>query len=385
MDFLKESIMIVALDFPHSITNNSYKEKLVAYLKDVSKEFMGEDELALLLNHLDDMLISNHLIRSMNSFIRSYEEQIAIRPDIIEHMNYIKSIPQPEQRTSEWYSFRYNHITASNAWKAYSNKEKVKNQLIYEKCKPMDVSKYNACLSENPMSWGHKYEPVTIQLYEMFNNTTISEFGCIEHPIHTFLAASPDGIVTGNNNFGRMIEVKNVVSRIITGIPKEDYYIQMQLQMEVCNLDECDFIETKFVEYASYMDYMEDGSGCFTRDNKYKGVIKVYVRNNEEFIYEYMDLNCSNVEEWLDSKDTNYEWFKDVYWKLDVYSCVFVPRCKLWFDRTFEEIQYIWNIIVKERENGEYVARQPTKRVKKDIIKLNSCLITNYNDLMSNE
>jgi len=59
-----------------------------------------------------------------------------------------------------------------------------------------------------------------------------------------------------------MIEVKNVVSRVITGIPKEDYYIQMQLQMEVCDLNECDFVETKFIEYDSYNDYIEDGSGC---------------------------------------------------------------------------------------------------------------------------
>ena len=29
----------------------------------------------------------------------------------------------------------------------------------------------------------------------------------------------------------------------------------MQLQMEVCDLDECDFLETQFVEFESYKDY----------------------------------------------------------------------------------------------------------------------------------
>jgi len=36
----------------------------------------------------------------------------------------------------------------------------------------------------------------------------------------------------------------------INGIPKEDYWIQMQIQIEVCNLSECDFEKTKFTEYC---------------------------------------------------------------------------------------------------------------------------------------
>ena len=63
-------------------------------------------------------------------------------------------------------------------------------------------------------------------IYEHKYSTKIQDFGCIEHQTHPFLAASPDGIVTGKNNFGRMIEIKNVVSRDINGIPKTDYYIQ---------------------------------------------------------------------------------------------------------------------------------------------------------------
>jgi len=93
---------------------------------------------------------------------------------------------------------------------------------------------------------------------------------------------------------------------VITGIPKEDYYIQMQLQMEVCDLNECDFVETKFIEYDSYNDYIEDGSGCFTHDEKYKGIIKVYINNNEQYVYDYMDIHCTNIEEWLDNKNRKY-------------------------------------------------------------------------------
>jgi len=88
-----------------------------------------------------------------------------------------------------------------------------------------------------------------------------------------------------------------------------------------------------------------------------------------------MDIHCSNIDEWMDSYNKEYEWFKNVYWKLDVYSCVYVPRCKLWFNQTFSEIQNVWDIIVKERETGEYMTRQPTKRIKKELVHLNDCLI----------
>ena len=40
---------------------------------------------------------------------------------------------------------------------------------------------------------------------------------------------------------GRMLEVKNMYNRDINGIPKEEYWIQMQIQLETCNLECCDF------------------------------------------------------------------------------------------------------------------------------------------------
>ena len=169
------------------------------------------------------------------------------------------------QKTAEWYKFRKEHITASNAWKAFGTPAS-KNQLIYEKCVPLqdtnkgtetsegietseDTKIITPNLSENAMTWGHMFEPLTRMLYESINNTSVLDFGCIEHQQYPFLAASPDGIIVGPNNYGRMLEIKNVVSREINGIPKLDYYIQTQLQMEVCGLNECDFVETKFTEF----------------------------------------------------------------------------------------------------------------------------------------
>jgi hypothetical protein len=90
----------------------------------------------------------------------------------------------------------------------------------------------------------------------------VEDFGCIQHPTYKFLGASPDGIIieSSTGRYGRMLEIKNPVSREITGIPKKEYWVQMQLQMEVCNLDDCDFLETKFVEYHDFDSYRDDSA-----------------------------------------------------------------------------------------------------------------------------
>jgi len=80
------------------------------------------------------------------------------------------------------------------------------------------------------------------------------------HINHSFIGASPDGINVDpkSDRYGRMIEIKNIVNRDITDKPKEEYWIQMQVQMETCDLDECDFIETRFKEYESPEAYADD-------------------------------------------------------------------------------------------------------------------------------
>uniref|UniRef100_A0A6C0JL16 YqaJ viral recombinase domain-containing protein n=1 Tax=viral metagenome TaxID=1070528 RepID=A0A6C0JL16_9ZZZZ len=284
-----------------------------------------------------------------------------------QHIQILKSLPQPAQKTSEWYKFRHEHITASNAWKAFGTQSS-KNQLIYEKCKPIEVkeSKNNGALSENPLTWGHKFEPLTRMIYEDINQTQIEDFGCIEHPTYTFLAASPDGIVTGPNNFGRMIEIKNVVSREINGVPKTDYYIQTLLQMEVCNLNECDFVETKFVEYPSYLDFIQN-------DNKRKGIIAVFVVN-AEYRYVYMPFTIkteADTNNWMDSvMDYEGEWIKNIYWYLDTYSCILIKRKSDWFNYAIPILQDIWNTICIERQ-GDYSLRAPKKRNNKIHININ--------------
>lgn len=282
----------------------------------------------------------------------------------------LQNIPQPEQRTPEWYVFRNSTLTASNIYKIFCT-ESSQSQLILEKCQASDPSKYKNNNLNSSMHWGQKYEPVSILYYEHLNNTKVSEFGCIPHANYSFIAASPDGIVCDENSpiYGRMLEIKNVVSREINGTPKMEYWIQMQLQMEVCNLNECDFLETKFLEYFGVEDYKEDYDAN-VYSNTHCGFIMQFSINNEDVHYEYPPFILHDVEsdaysEWTElmlEKNKEHSYVRNIYWKLETISCVLVLRNKLWFKHIQPYIETFWNALVSEKNDGSYVNRLNNKR-----------------------
>jgi len=317
---------------------------------------------------------------------------------ISEKIEYLRNIPQPIQRTPEWYIFRHNLITASNAYKAFENQPTI-NQLIYEKCQPLKINTVNEENDEktkmintnSTLHWGQKYEPLSVMIYEYLYNTKVEDFGCIQHKIYKFIGASPDGINIDINSdrYGRMLEIKNVVNREITGIPKKEYWIQMQLQMEVCDLDDCDFLETKFIEYADFNSFYEDtfittNSEIYktylsAKDGNYKGIIIYFHTKEGRPHYEYMPLKISssdNINEWealtiskYESEPYNYTFIKNIYWKLEKISCIYVQRNKKWFEDNIKQLGKIWNTIEEERITG-FEHRAPTRKIKKELTKL---------------
>tara|TARA_B100000683_G_scaffold83636_1_gene82536 strand:- start:3846 stop:5345 length:1500 start_codon:yes stop_codon:yes gene_type:complete len=286
-----------------------------------------------------------------------------------EKIAYLESVPQPDQRTDEWYHFRHKYLTASSLWKVFSTAGS-QNNLIYSKCSPLDTEKFKRFSLDSPMHWGNKYEPVSILWYEHTYNTRVSDFGCIPHENIEYIAASPDGINTlpTSSRYGRMLEVKNIVNREITGIPKTEYWIQMQIQMEVCKLEECDFLETRFIEYDSVDDFKADGTFTVSKDDKLKGIIMHFADKDNRPIYEYPPLfqTETEFEIWESTMMKKYEsmtWIQNLYWKLEEISCVLVLRNSFWFDAVLPELNSFWKIIQKEKESG-YEHRAPKRRAK---------------------
>lgn len=389
-DELIESIEIILLDIientdPIYMHDYDFEKNLHNNIYSNFSNSLDEEEFdSIYYDIIEQLYVNNGMIK------RSYKSSYALQyyndnhVCAYEQIDYLKSVKQPEQRTEEWYVFRAEHITGSNAWKIFSTSESTQNQLKYEKLQPKNmvtIANNRSNMSDNPLNWGHKYEPLTTKLYEYYNDVVVSEFGCIPHKNIPFLAASPDGIVTSDHLNGRMIEIKNVVSREITQTPKMEYWIQMQIQMEVCDLDECDFVETKFLEYETYSDFIND-TETYT-----KGMICVIMETTQEstrFIYEYSPL-FENNEVQLDSfsmyvynkydidieKDNSsqnkvYTWVKNIYWKLETYSNVLVLRNRDWFNQAFCIMKEFWDGICEDKKcEDSYMKYQPKKRIKK--------------------
>lgn len=401
------------IDNPNVISEPNFHEILLEEIKEIfyiqmedhilTSDFIEEDMNELIEDAFQIYITIFHTERT--TYINEDEtENINNMPAITDNeleiiskkIQGLRELPQPVQRTAEWYQFRWNLITASNAWKAFES-QKIVNQLIYEKCQPLqtigdEMGEYEDIKMVNTnttLHWGQKYEPLSVMLYELLYDSKVEDFGCIQHPLYKFIGASPDGIVVKSNTgrYGYMLEIKNIVNREINGIPKKEYWVQMQLQMEVCDLDKCDFLETKFNEYPDYESYKNDSiistfegnefkSFTTTADGNYKGIIIYFHTKEGKPHYEYMPLtiwtpdDVANWEESMvhkyESAPYNYVFIKFIYWKLEKISCVLVLRNRVWFENNIGQLEKVWKIIEEERVSG-YEHRAPSKKAKKEL------------------
>ena len=316
--------------------------------------------------------IDNYLKQSIviKNPIYTEQEVISISEQIIE----LKKIPQPEQRTPEWYTFRNNRLTASDLGTIIGvNPYEQYNTIVLKKCgieKPFYMNKN--------ILRGVKYEEVICKIYEYRNHVKIFEYGCIPHPTIGHFGASPDGIVESesiNKNYvGRMLEIKCPGSRPITGFIPEYYHAQVQGQLEVCNLEYCDFVECKIDEYKTDDDYFNDyykldleKRNHLQENGLEKGVvIETFDKNLGKNIFYYSELGMSRKEiktwenECFDKilENENMEYLTTTYWKATEYNELLIKRDKEWWNKEcLPKINKFWDDVLENR-------KRPVEKIK---------------------
>lgn len=382
-DYIKE--------FGYNMSKVNFKEEMTeeiahilfqSFLDSHACEDGDYDDIAMIVGDNINLLYDYRGIPDRSVY--NHERLYATPPNsLIEKIRALQDVKQPVQRSQEWYQERQSIITASNIWKVFASDAQY-NSFIYDKCQssPIETKSGNVNTSSS-LHWGVKYEPLTVMLYESRFKTRVGAFGCIKHPVHEFIGASPDGINVDETSalYGRMIEIKNIVNREITGIPAEAYWVQMQIQMEVCDLDGCDFVETRFKEY-------DDEEAFFLDETNERGVILHFISNqlsedgSNPPIYHYMPLNLavdkSAVDAWIAEKRAQVRGkevlFRAIFWYLDEFSCVFVPRNKTWFECALPKLTDAWTTIQTERVSG-FDHRAPKKRLVDESHNKSVCLI----------
>ena len=264
----------------------------------------------------------------------------------------------PAQRSPEWYVFRENMITASDWGKVMgyigSEVELLRNKL--------GITKFNGNAATQ---FGTKYEPVATSIYERRMGKQIVDFGCLRHPNPDlfFLGASPDGI----SEDGVMLEIKCPTSREILPIPTTYYWAQMQGQMEICDLERCDFLECKIEEYADEEAYLEDMSQDSSRES---GVVASFKKKDGTLLHEYSPffLQGEPLQEWiiknirektiLPKFADRLEYLGASYWYIKFYQCVPVFRDREWFAEAKEKLAEFYEKWQHYKSLGEDGIRQ---------------------------
>jgi len=162
------------------------------------------------------------------------------------------------------------------------------------------------------LDMGNRYEPIVKSLYEQRHGVTITATGLKRYrEPWTFITASPDGYCKEHNC---LMEFK-VRKQLSDKVPMK-YWVQMQVQMAVWDIDSCMYCENVIDEVTS-----DDGTDDGTNDGIRAG---------------YQALPGDPVR----------------YWKLVDYREQMVHRNHQWWESVFDQICSCWNLIEQGRSSG---------------------------------
>jgi putative phage-type endonuclease len=267
----------------------------------------------------------------------------------IQELNRLLNIPKSSaQKSIEWKLKRHNHINASEANAVLGGSRK---SLLISKANPLDeTSNSSGAATEH----GTLFEPISNEIHSFKIKKKIYEFESIEHPVYHFIAASPDGITED----GDLVEYKNPKTRKIVGVPKKDYWVQTQFQMEVTNLARCQFVECSYNHYLCLEDFLES-------NDEFKGVIIVYfdLEQKKHVIYSPLNMSSDEYFSWYENekdKINKNNMLDEIHielswWGLKQYSCFTVYRDKQWFNDTLPIFKEFWNEVIECRKNPSLI------------------------------
>jgi len=173
----------------------------------------------------------------------------------------LKEWKRIKQKSNEWFDARNKVITASDVSSILEvNPFTSKYEVLQNKISPQDPVESIAT------KWGEFHEPLARDFYETMplfeGERRVHEVGLVCHPKYKWLAASPDGIVESlepsSKNRWWLLEIKCPFNREFKNkghkIPSY-IWIQIQIQMEVCNLPSCHLLQCKYskIEDTSHL------------------------------------------------------------------------------------------------------------------------------------
>jgi len=263
------------------------------------------------------------------------------------NLDRLLSLPQIPQRTYEWYIQGKQVLTASEFSNIFGTPRAVRT-LAFQKVMPAEMSgkltNRLACPTTEmgPFDWGVRFEPVVKQVLSSRWGCKIVDTGRLMHPTDPLLAASPDGILydaAEPARVGRLLEIKCPITRAVNGTIPFEYWCQMQIQMEVTGIDECEYVEAKIqsatAKGGAVPDMIPEGHVWLLYDAATEKMMYAYT---EEEKASFQAQGCTELE--------------IIPWRVEKLFIKTVVRDRGWFESTWGKRNEFW-AIVGEARRGE--------------------------------
>ena len=251
--------------------------------------------------------ISDQLTETARDWFAAHHATLceSVPPAPATEMAALQAKPQVSQHSADWYAQRRNRLTASEFAQILDGR---RDALLRSKIAPLvegapidraptaPVAIAQPDGEMNATSWGHRFEPVVRDIFELESagvGTVCDTLGRFTHSTIPWLSASPDGVVLSGPLAGRLVEIKSPKTRVPGTFVPDEYYIQMQIQMEVCDRDAVEFVEAQFAQRPTELAgesvavSPQDSAACDAA--RWKGMIEVYgyLDQPETWTYRY--------------------------------------------------------------------------------------------------
>lgn len=341
--------------------------------EDLANDCLLTDVEHATASHIISLYNEQHK-RAIHTRVRSL-----LTPELIQHMNELCDRPQVEQRTETWYAQMRSILGASELDDIFAS-PRVRGLLVMAKANPQTRPSQNLAVFSNRMTafdWGIRFEPIVKMIYEYKYSAEIKELGRLISSADSRLSASPDGLVYSGPRGGRLIEIKCPVTREPDGTISRKYYTQMQSQLFVTGLTECDFVEVVFNSlYSSPISRIASTDNTDNTDkSEYNGQILLIETTDEDYnitySYAYSPVNHEGDFNPTDLKSGQVI-VERIPWSVHRWYEQIVRADPAWWSKVKPAVDLFWEDVEKARR-GEFILPNSSRapRVKKQ----ESCLI----------
>ena len=173
----------------------------------------------------------------------------------------------------------------------YSNMSDMNKDMSKSKVTDIDI----ALLSKSEIP---PYKEIAKKIYQIKTQNKLYDVGFVQHRHITYFGAFPDGVDIKNS---QLVNIDVLLSHTPISQISPNVMMQIQAQLNICELDECCFIQYSFSEYQSKQAYTIDlkqkHKGSFHKD----GVEIFWKLNNSASIiverdYQWLQHNISTID-----------------------------------------------------------------------------------------